>query len=200
MSKHSLIYGFGISDKPGVSCKSKSKVDRAIYSIWFNMIQRCYAEKLREKYPTYKACTVCDEWASLSNFYEWALPRYKHGFDLDKDILSDFGNVYSPEFCAFVPQVINKFLLGSRKRKDGIMNGVYLHKKNGKFISQVSNPVTGEREYLGSFSREIDGHIAWAKRKLEIANQLHTICDNSKIVCSLIKRQKRVLDEAVSCT
>lgn len=197
--KKSLIYGFGFNDKPGVSCRSKSIIDRSIYSIWFNMIQRCYSDKFRDKYPTYEECSVCDEWARLSNFYNWAIPRYKNGFDLDKDILSNFGNLYSPELCAFVPRVVNKFLIGSRGKKDEKSIGVHLH-KNGKFISQINNPITGKREYLGSFSRRIDGHVAWAKRKLEIANQLHEVCDNEEIVYSLIEMQQKVLDEAISCT
>lgn len=194
-----LIYGFGINDTEGVSSRSKSKKDREIYSVWFNMIQRCYSEKHREKYPSYDRCVVCKEWASLSNFYDWAISKHHIGYELDKDILSGGSLIYSPETCDFIPRSLNKFLIGSRKKQEDGLVGVHFKKRIGKYVAQINNPITKEREHLGVFSLEIDGHIAWAKRKLEIAIMLADHCANKVISEALVKRQEMVLEKALAC-
>ncbi len=195
-----LIYGFGVNDMPGISSRSKLEKDRKIYSIWFNMIQRCYSSLVSKKYSSYKNCSVCKEWSHLSAFYEWASIRYKVGMELDKDILSKSGGaLYSPESCVFVPMIINRFLVNTKpKNKDGLM-GTYLRPKTGRFLSQVGNPYTGKCEYIGSYSNEIEGHIAWAEKKLELAMSLNKVCENKAVVDAIIKRQKLILQEAKSC-
>ncbi len=75
------------------------------YVIWCDILRRCYNEKRLKKYPTYKGCTVCDEWHNFQNFAEWFYENYpKDGnrYDLDKDIKFNGNKVYGPETCIFV--------------------------------------------------------------------------------------------------
>ena len=87
-------YG-GVNDMPkGWTTK---KVNKKIYSLWFDMLRRCYDEEQlkRTKGSSYKDCSVCDRWFYLSNFYEdiQKLPGYlewaNNGkMSIDKDLFS----------------------------------------------------------------------------------------------------------------
>lgn len=64
LAKRSLVCGFGINDANyniEVIINNK-KIRCPYYKRWRNMLERCYSAKHHAKYPTYKNCTVCDEW------------------------------------------------------------------------------------------------------------------------------------------
>jgi len=71
------------------------------------MINRCYSEKSHKRHPTYKECTVCDEWHNYQTFADWFDNNYIDEYHLDKDIKVEGNRVYSPAFCGFVPQSDN---------------------------------------------------------------------------------------------
>lgn len=76
------------------------------YSVWRNMIARCYNEKRLSIAPCYKDVTVCKEWHNFQVFAEWYYnnhPNDGSAYQLDKDALSQ-GNakVYSPSTCCFL--------------------------------------------------------------------------------------------------
>lgn len=94
--------------------KYKSSINYKVtnqYRCWYNMLQRCYDNKLHKTHPTYIGCTVCDEWHNFQNFAQWYdLNFYQiinEEMHLDKDILIKGNKVYSPETCVFVPVRIN---------------------------------------------------------------------------------------------
>lgn len=70
-----------------------------LYSIWRNMIQRCYNSKAKS-YPWYgaKGVTVCDSWRKdFYVFAEWAL---SHGYEKNLTIdRVDVTKGYSPDNC-----------------------------------------------------------------------------------------------------
>jgi hypothetical protein len=78
------------------------------YDYWRGMIRRCYSEKYHITHPTYRNCTVCDEWKCYDNFKEWFKINYyeihNESTALDKDILIKGNKVYSPDTCVFVPK------------------------------------------------------------------------------------------------
>lgn len=77
------------------------------YRIWSNMFKRCYSGQ----YPTYKDCSVCEEWHNYQNFSEWYDKNYPNNgisYDLDKDIKIDGNKIYSPDTCLFVLPSENK--------------------------------------------------------------------------------------------
>lgn len=95
------VYGIGIIGngkyKPGRNGKHSMQ-----YKSWNEMLKRCYSEKYQSKYPTYKGCSVCDEWLNLQNFGRWFDNNYVDGLHLDKDIKTKGNKQYSPSTCTFV--------------------------------------------------------------------------------------------------
>ena len=42
-----------------------------VYKTWHNMIIRCYSNNYHQKEPSYKECSVCEEWLNFQNFAKW---------------------------------------------------------------------------------------------------------------------------------
>lgn len=61
---------------------------------------RCYDVKYSKKHPTYKDCTVCEEWHNFQTFAKWFDENYYEIentiMDLDKDILKNGNKIYCP--------------------------------------------------------------------------------------------------------
>ena len=59
-------YG-GVNDMPAGWTKSKN--NKRVYSLWFDMLRRCYDEEQlqRTKGKTYKDCSVCERWFYLES-------------------------------------------------------------------------------------------------------------------------------------
>ena len=63
------VYGVGI-----VGTKypiSEGGQDTKEYTLWKNMLQRCYSNTYKKKYPTYESCEVSNKFKSYEYFYEW---------------------------------------------------------------------------------------------------------------------------------
>lgn len=80
---------------------------------------------------TYTNITICDEWYTFSNFYNWYVDNVVEGWQLDKDMKG--GNIYSPENSIFIPQHIN-LLFRSIQSPQG--KGVS-RTKSGKYQAQA---------------------------------------------------------------
>lgn len=143
------VYGVGIIgeeqiiESKGCHCKA--------YKVWQSMLQRCYDTKYQEKKPTYKGCSVCDEWLYFPNFKKWFNENYYtiegEEIHLDKDILVKGNKLYSPETCIFVPKHINS--LFSKKSNNDLPEGVYYDKRNKKYCSSIF--INYKRKFLGRF-------------------------------------------------
>jgi hypothetical protein len=88
------------------------------FSIWSNMIKRCYCEKVVIKDRRYLNVIVADEWHNAQNFARWhfGYSNYKDGFVLDKDLIGT-SFLYSPDNCVYVPNEINIAIVLSYKSK-----------------------------------------------------------------------------------
>ena len=71
------VYGYGYLgiDKEGDVPKTHESKDGKYvntweYRKWQGMLQRCFDNKYKEKYPTYKDVTCCDRWLCFANFLE----------------------------------------------------------------------------------------------------------------------------------
>lgn len=106
-----IIRGGHISDKLrpsfcgvgflGEGQYNKTNSKRALDK-WKGMMVRCYNLKSLVRAPTYKGCSVCEEWHNFQNFAAWFKDNFKEGMHLDKDILTEGNKIYSPSTCKFV--------------------------------------------------------------------------------------------------
>lgn len=172
--KSKKVYGVGIND---ADYKTQTFSDGAVisckyYKTWKDMLMRCYSEKYQKKHPTYYGCSVCDEWLVFSNFKSWMVMQQWAGKQLDKDIIVTGCKVYSPETCAFVDHATNSFTTDSAAAKGKFKTGVSFDLRSGRFTAQCRNSFTNKRERLGFFDNPEDAHLAWKKRKHELACKL----------------------------
>lgn len=158
------------------------------YQVWDGMLKRCYSTKCQERQPTYRGCSVSDEWLTFSNFRSWMATQDFVNKHLDKDLLFEGNKVYSTKTCVFVTSLVNNFTLDCGAVRGEWLIGVNWDKKASKFKSRCSNPFTKKREHLGLFTCEQEAHNAWLKRKLELAHELAAIQTDSRVAKALIDR------------
>ena len=163
------------------------------YKTWAEMLRRCYTESLQAKRPTYKGCTVCDEWLRFSTFKAWMEQQDYEGKQLDKDVLSHGNKIYGPQTCVFVSRAVNAFVIESDASRGKYLIGVSWHKVIQKFSSTCNNPVTKKGESLGYFTSEIEAHQAWLKRKLEHAKLLAVEQNDPRVAKALVERYENYI-------
>jgi len=145
-----LVYGVGINDSI-YPMSVKTDGMHKIYTTWISMLRRVYGN--REKEPSYKGCSVCDEWLSLSKFSAWMQAQDWEGKNLDKDVLVPGNKVYSPDTCYFVNNQINALLTFNQSKKTEYPVGVTRDKPS--HLYQVNVRINGRPKYLGVF-RDIE--------------------------------------------
>lgn len=174
--RNKLVFGVGINDadynvyvRSYINGKYEIVWSCPYYSTWKEMLRRCYSKRYQTRFPTYKECTVCDEWLTFSKFKSWMMNEDWEGKELDKDLLQGGNKVYCPEYCVFVHNKVNSFFNNHGNARGEHMIGANWHRRSKKFTSQCSNPFTNKSEYLGYFVTEIEAHLAWKARKHELA-------------------------------
>lgn len=148
------------------------------YRIWKHILGRCYNEIEQEKTPTYKGCSVAEEWYNFQVFAEWFeenyYPEYMEGWHLDKDILIKGNKIYSPETCCFVPHEIN--ILFKKKSSKRVALPIGVSKlKNGKFYARVNK--LGVTLFLGYFDTPEEAFQAY---KIEKEVEIKRVADKWK--------------------
>ena len=175
------VYGVGI-----LGAKYPAKINKKMtkeYDTWFQMIRRCFDKKVKDKQPTYKDVTCCEEWLLFENFYEWlhSQPNFdkwyrgrynKERWCLDKDILIKGNKVYSPETCCLVPNNVNVLFTNRKNYRGNLPIGVIRH--GNKFCAKCMNPFTDNKsqEYLGDYSTPEEAFQAYKKYKESIIKQV----------------------------
>lgn len=200
MKSKKLVYGVGINDADYVvvkwetvgyvNGKQKKKLvwECPYYRTWRSMLKRCYFAKYQDRQPTYKGCSVSDEWLTFSVFKSWMECQDWEGMQLDKDILFEGNKVYSAETCVFVTPIVNSFTIDSGATRGEWLIGVCLVKEKSKFKSVCCNPFTKKQEHLGYFTCESEAHQAWLKRKLELAHLVAEEQTDERVAKALIER------------
>ena len=155
------VYGIGIlGTKYPIS---EGGQDTKEYTLWKNMLMRCYSNTYKKKYPTYESCEVSNKFKSYEYFYEWCNKQIgfsNQDWHLDKDLLTKGNKVYSENSCVFIPNEINSLLTKSTASRGEHLIGVCWHKKDKSFVAQV-NKSKGGREWLGSFKTELEAFNAY---------------------------------------
>jgi hypothetical protein len=153
---------------------SVNKIHILRYKAWACMLERCYSPKFQSNHPTYKACTVCEEWLNYQNFAEWYNENYyeieNEKMQLDKDILIKGNKIYSPEACMFVPQSVNQIFVKRERERGKYPIGVYLNKKTNKYVSHCHN---GNKQlHLGYFNTPEDAFNVYKEFKESYIKQV----------------------------
>lgn len=164
--KEDLRYGQGIYSK-GKYVAGSGKTITKEYSVWSKMLERCYNENYQEKCPSYKGCTVSENFKNFQYFAEWCNNQRgfgNKGWELDKDILGN-GKVYSEDTCCFIPKELNLLFMSTTPRKGNLPTGCTL-RKNGKLQVRIKNE--NFTKYLGVFSSVEEAMKVYQKAKYEI--------------------------------
>jgi hypothetical protein len=184
--KKTLLYGKALNDAtyPLVIKENGKTVWRCpFYKTWSSMIVRSFSSNFKEKYPSYKDVSCCEEWKVFSNFKQWMEKQDWQGKQLDKDLLVKGNTMYSPETCLFISKRVNTFLTDGGNT-ESVLGAV--RDKYGMFIARISNPLSkNNREYIGYFKTEEEAHQAWKKRKHEMALALAEEQTDSRVAEAL---------------
>lgn len=178
-SPRGLICGVGVVDVPyPVKPRlGKFQMECPSYRCWVSMLKRTFSEYEHVRNPTYIGVTVCNDWLALSNYTKWWVENQVDGWHMDKDLLSD-SKIYSPDTCLFVPPWLNAFTIGRGRDRGECPIGVSVVGKH--FLARVSDGIGG-RTCLGVFDDPEEAHLAWKKKKLEMAFDRKTEMDRIDI-------------------
>ena len=158
------VFGHGYLgvDKNGdVSKTYESKDGKNVhtweYDRWRKMLIRCFDNKLKEKYPTYKDVTCCNRWLCFANFledFEILKQEYNWSKDeklnLDKDILHKGNKMYGLENCVLVPDWINTLFIKCDASRGDCPIGVSYHKQSKKYEARCN--INGKQTRLGYYN------------------------------------------------
>lgn len=188
LSKRRLIYGKGINDanyvvKPTINGKVQPC---PYYTVWNNMLVRCYSKSYLSRHPTYEGCVVSDDWLVFSNFRTWMETQDWKSKVLDKDILKQGNKVYSKDTCLFVTVEINNLLTDIRASKGSCSLGVCFIKKSGNF--EAKGFKRGSKVHLGLFPTELEAATAYLRHKKEHIIEIALEQTNLKLRQALLAR------------
>ena len=147
--------GIGVNDILEKTYGADGKQEKS-YIAWINMLKRCYDESCLQKNPTYRGCSVCDEWLHYSNFKKWFDENYREGYQIDKDVLCRYygvPSVYSPVTCRRVPRNINNLFIRCNAVRGKYPVGVSFNVGYKRF--EVHIRIKRERFLLGYFDDPI---------------------------------------------
>ena len=174
MSK--LVYGVGFNDKTKPVFVDGKPVKE--YSLWKDMLRRCFSEKEQTRQPTYRGCNVSDNFLSYSFFYDWCQEQAGFGnidekgrsWCLDKDLLFVDNKTYSETTCVFVPHEINTFFIDRGNDRGDYPVGVYFHKARGRFMARCN--VNGKQKHLGLYNTPQEAFVVYKSFKEALCKQL----------------------------
>ena len=163
------VFGVGIKGLEPTRDENGEVLDS--YKCWQSMLSRCYSAKVQEKYPTYKGCSVSDDWLYYPNFKKWYDTNYyeinNKTAQLDKDILVKGNKIYSATTCIFVPNFINSLFTKSQKTRGELPIGVCYHKRYKKYIANLKLFKDGKstKKHLGYFDTANEAFEAYKQAK-----------------------------------
>ena len=159
-----------IGDKYSTYNKGKKTKE---YALWCSMLDRCYSNKLHEKYPTYKDCSVSKNFAFFTFFVEWCRKQTgfnQSDFNLDKDLLIKGNKIYSENACCFLPKEVNIALTKRENLRGDSPIGVKFCKFSNKFTSRICRD--GKFIHLGYFDDELTAFNAYKIEKEQYLQEL----------------------------
>ena len=171
-----LVCGVGFNDKTRPAWVDGKMAKE--YQLWQNMLKRCFSDKLQTRRPTYRGCSVSDNFLNYSYFYDWCRGQIGFGkvddkgrsWCLDKDLLFVDNKTYSETACVFVPNEINSFFTDRGNARGEYPVGVCFDKQNGKFKAKCT--VNSKQQYLGLFNTPEEAFTVYKPFKEDLCKQL----------------------------
>jgi len=181
------VYGVGINDAHyRVRTITNGEFDICpFYKTWHSMLVRVYSEKFKTKSPTYKGCTISEDWHVFSKFKEWMIDQDWHDKSLDKDILFSRNKHYSPDTCMFVPHIVNTILLGRERDRGPYPIGVTYRNRGGIFEVRCGDGAGG-RIHLGQFKNVADAYRCYCEGKANVVRDVARLQD-IRIMVALLR-------------
>ena len=191
------VYGHGYLgvDKEGNVPKTREFKDgKSVciqeYTKWLNMLQRCFDNKLKEKYPTYKDVTCCERWLCFANFLEdFAILKNEYNWNvdeklqLDKDILHKGNKIYNLENCVLVPDYINFLFIKNDAKRGSYPVGVGYHKRDKKYQAQCR--INRKLTHLGYYNTVEEAFNAYKQAKENELKELQMIVYQKDILLKI---------------
>ena len=167
------VYGVGYLGEGKYKAIENGKLKRE-YTIWRNMLRRCYDPKCQEKYPTYKGCRVEDYLLNFQHMGKWIEENYYEvpgeKMHLDKDILCKGNKVYSRETCIFVPERINLLFVKRDNNRGKCPIGV-TKRASGNYEVFCSNGY-GKNINLGIYLTKEEGFQVYKEYKEKVIKEV----------------------------
>lgn len=193
-----LVFGFGINDANYYTQETNEFGDAIIcpyYLKWKSMLHRCYSEKYQLKYPTYKGCTVCEEWKYFMSFKSWMKNQDWKNKELDKDIIILGNKLYSPSTCCFVTKAINNLIKTNAISKGKYPKGIYLNKVDGKFFACIG--INGKPKNLGGFKTKEEARARYMTAKSNLIYEIAMRQTDKRVRDGLLKHTT-ILDDMIA--
>lgn len=164
------VYGVGVLGE-----KYPAKLNGLMqkeYTVWTDMLKRCYDSKEHARYPRYIGCTTSDNFRYYEYFYEWCNNQIgfnNPGWHLDKDLLFKGNKLYSEDTCVFLPAEINTALTSANTTRGELPIGVQLSPV-GNYISSYN--LGGIHYYGGTFYTVEDAFFHYKQAKEQYLQHL----------------------------
>ena len=176
------------------------------YHKWQKMLERCFDNKCKERYPTYKDVTCCDRWLCYADFLEdLAVLKQEHNWNgdeklqLDKDILHKNNKIYSLENCVLIPNWINTLFIKCDAKRGAYPIGVSYDKRNKKY--QANCRINGKKIRIGRYNTIEEAFNTYKQAKeneiKRVANdcvQKGFISKDSRLYKAMINYQVKITD------
>lgn len=144
-----LVQGVGINDKSiKGNCNGKPTKE---YALWTSMLTRVFSTDSLSIRPTYKSCSVSDNFKQFHLFHAWCQLQIgftKIGYQLDKDLLIKGNKLYSEDTCVFIPKELNMLLIKKESCRGQLPIGVTKHGSS----YQVRCSINGKKVQVGTFN------------------------------------------------
>ena len=207
------VYGYGYLgvDKNGNVPKMSEFKDGKLcatqeYDRWRKMLIRCFDNKYKDRYPTYKDVTCCDRWLCFANFLEdLEILKQEHNWsedeklNLDKDILYKGNKLYSLENCVLVPDWINLLFIKRDASRGDCPVGVTYNKQRKKYQAQCS--INGKQINLGYYNTIEEAFNAYKIAKKQEIKRIADDCvskgyitQDSRLYNAMISYQVKITD------
>ena len=145
------------------------------------MLKRCFDNKYKDRYPTYKDVTCCDRWLCFANFLEdLEILKQEHNWNvdeklqLDKDILNKGNKIYSLENCVLVPDWINLLFTKNDAKRGEYPIGVCYNKQCKKY--QAFCNINGKLIGLGLYNTIEEAFNAYKMAKEQEIKRVANDC------------------------